>query len=447
MPAFRSRFGLVKVTAAGAGSNGIHWFPVAQILAAVTALSLPMGSVGGASRSSGGSQTVFVEPQAGAKPVLSLLAGARHSIRLEVYELTDADVLGALRAAKRRGVLVQVLLEQHPYGGSSYARRAYDNLRSAGIAVRWANEAAFTFTHEKAVDVDNTTAGIFTFNLSYSAFDSNREFGVISHSATDAKQVGAIFNADWNRTRATLTNHSLVVSPINARGALTRFIDSTRTSLDLYEEEMLDRSIENHLASAVRRKVSVRLITSRGSSGVAWLRRHGVKIVLMESPFVHAKAMVADGRRLFIGSENMSSTSLDRNRELGILIDQSSLASQVGTTFQADWQANGGGGGGPSHGKLPLSVSARPNPVKRYQLLTISARTSASASCTITVTYPDGYVSRARALQGAKLAGASGRVFWSWHVDSTVTGAAHASVACRLGDKAGQRTIAFGIAK
>src|SRR5579864_7269131 len=65
--------------------------------------------------------TVFVEPQAHSAPVLALIRSARHSIRLEVYLLTNRTIIGALSRAQAAGINVRVLLEQHPYGADRYA--------------------------------------------------------------------------------------------------------------------------------------------------------------------------------------------------------------------------------------------------------------------------------------------------------------------------------------
>jgi cardiolipin synthase A/B len=395
--------------------------------------------------SAGAATTVFAEPRAGSGPVLALIRGAKYRIRLEVYELTDSSVINALASAKRRHVWVEVILEQHPFGTGNYAQEAYNSLHRDGVSVRWANESAFTYTHEKAIDIDNRVAGIFTFNLSYSAFSSNREFGVVDRSGRDARQIGSIFDADWKRGRAKLTDYQLVVSPINSRSAITHLIDGARHTLDLYEEEMADTSIESHLVAAAKRHVRVRLITSDDRSGVEAARSGGVRVVLMSSPYVHAKAIVADGARVFIGSENISSTSLDDNREMGIILSSRRAVSVVASTFQQDWAANGGNPPPARGGKLTLSVSARPHSVVRGELLTIAATTTPSASCTITVTYPDGYVSHASELQGARIADSSGQIHWSWHMGSTVTGTAHAAVTCRLGQKSDRKTTSFVI--
>ncbi|HZT95517.1 MAG TPA: phospholipase D-like domain-containing protein [Chloroflexota bacterium] len=390
---------------------------------------------------------VFAEPGIGERPVLSLIKSAHKSIKLEIYLITDTSIISALHAAHRRHVDVRVLLEQHPYGAASYAQAGYSELKSAGVNVRWADEQAFALTHEKAMEVDNSRAGIFTFNLSYSGFDSNREFGVIDGNRSDAKAIGAIFNADWNRKPAHVSTGRLVVSPINSRRDLVRLVDSARHTLDLYEEEMDDSSFESHLISAAKRHVRVRLLTSNAGSGVSRLASHGVHVAILGSPYIHAKAIVVDRSRVFVGSENVSSASLDQNREMGIMLGRGQ-ARAVERVFARDWgTASGVSGGGPhgGKGKIKVRVSAHPASVARGQRLTIEGHTVSGAQCTIKVTYPDGYVSHAPEVQGSRPSGRSGWVSWSWHVGSTVTGKAHALVRCYTKKAHGSGSTAFGI--
>jgi phosphatidylserine/phosphatidylglycerophosphate/cardiolipin synthase-like enzyme len=348
-----------------------------------------------------------------------------------------------------RGLDVRVLLEEHPLGGDRSARLGYSALRSAGVPVRWANEGAFRFTHEKAMEIDGQVAGIFTSNLTSSGIFSNREFGIIDRDSTDAKALAAIFDGDWNRRPPRFTDPRLAVSPYNSRSDLDRLIDGARRTLDLYAEEIADASIEAHLASAVRRQVRVRLITSTSSAGVDVLRRAGVAITLMPQPYVHAKAIVADGGLLFIGSENLSTTSLDQNREVGIVLRDVGAASLVERTFATDWKHPSGGTGSPpstptAHG-LHLRVTASPRSVKRGEVLTITATTSAGAACHVRVTYPDGYVSRARALATTETADSAGTASWSWHVGTKVLGMAQATVSCTLGSASATAGTTFQV--
>ena len=52
--------------------------------------------------------------------------------------------------------------------------------------------------------------------------------------------------------------------------------------------------------------------------------------------YLHAKLLIADGVA-FVGSENMSPTSLKMNREVGSLVFGPAAAAVVQTQFDADW--------------------------------------------------------------------------------------------------------------
>ena len=128
-----------------------------------------------------------------------------------------------------------------------------------------------------------------------------------------------------------------MVSPYTSRTDFNTIIDSAHHTLDLYAEEVNDASIENKLAQAAKRGVRVRLITSESTSAETSLQQRGVQVHIMKSPYVHAKTIVADGKRMYVGSENISATSLDKNREIGILLYKPAQIKVVEDTFAVDW--------------------------------------------------------------------------------------------------------------
>jgi phosphatidylserine/phosphatidylglycerophosphate/cardiolipin synthase-like enzyme len=79
-------------------------------------------------------------------------------------------------------------------------------------------------------------------------------------------------------------------------------------------------------------------MVTTGQGDVVPLERAGVQVVIRKGPYIHAKAIVADGRVVFIGSENLSSTSLDQNREMGLMLAETAAINAVETALAADWQ-------------------------------------------------------------------------------------------------------------
>jgi len=294
------------------------------------------------------SVSLFVEPDAGEAPILSAIRGATSSVWVEVYLLSDRNVVRALEDAASRGVDVRVLLEPHPYGGGDVAAQTtVRELQAAGVQARPSNPA-FQYTHAKLLLVDGATAYILTANLSRAGLGgnsttANRDYGLIDRDSADVAAVKAIFQADWDRTPATLTDAHLVVSPINARPTLAALLDGAHTALWVEDEEMADSSSEQELIAAAQRGVDVRLMlpapssSSSPSPDVARLAAGRVHVRYLRAPYMHAKLVLADGTLAFTGSENFSATSLDANRELGLLLADPAALATLTHVYTQDW--------------------------------------------------------------------------------------------------------------
>jgi phosphatidylserine/phosphatidylglycerophosphate/cardiolipin synthase-like enzyme len=279
------------------------------------------------------------------------IGGANTSVWLEVYLLTDTRVLEALEEAAARGVDVRVLLELHPFGeGATAAQVTLEKLNAAGVQARGA-DPAYYYTHEKAMVVDGATAYIMSCNLTRSGLGgtkqhTNREYGVIDTDPVDVSEVSAIFQSDWDRTVPALRDLNLVVSPVNARAKVADLIGSARRTLSIEDEEMLDPASEDALLAAVRRGVVVDVVLPAPGAGAppapdaTRLERGGVRVRASSALYMHAKLIVVDGMRAFVGSENFSATSLDANRELGVIVAAPAALATLRATFAVDWSVS-----------------------------------------------------------------------------------------------------------
>jgi phosphatidylserine/phosphatidylglycerophosphate/cardiolipin synthase-like enzyme len=291
---------------------------------------------------------VFVEPDAGEAPILHAIEYAAHTLSVEVYLLTDHTITRALEDAARRGVEVRVLLEAHPFGGGDVsAARTLEELNAAGVQAQPANPA-YHYSHAKFLIVDGATLYVLTANLSRSALggssaQANREYGLIDTSA-DVAEAQAIFDADWRHAPTPpLAVSRLVVSPVNARATLAALLAAAHTSLRVEDEEMYDTASEDALIAAAKRGVEVDVILPAPGDGftdtanVARLLRGGVHVRYLVAPYMHAKLLVADGVVAFAGSENFSATSLDENRELGLIVADSRALATFVSVYAQDW--------------------------------------------------------------------------------------------------------------
>jgi phosphatidylserine/phosphatidylglycerophosphate/cardiolipin synthase-like enzyme len=295
--------------------------------------------------------TLITEPDQGLTQIYALLQSAKKSIDMTMYELTDVTVTDALAKAAAAGVAVRVILDQN--GEKTANTPAYNYLTENKVSVHWANPV-YAVTHQKTITVDRATSAIMTLNLTPNYYATSRDFAVITNSATDIAAIETTFNADFTNAAITPpTGDNLVWSPTNSLSSLTALINGATKSLLIAQEEFDESTIQSALVSALKRGVSVMLVqeneNAKYSTELTALKQAGAKIVVYSSTksnafYIHAKIVLADygtaNAKLFLGSENISTASLSRNRELGLIFSDAACMTGVYTAITKDF--NGG---------------------------------------------------------------------------------------------------------
>lgn len=286
--------------------------------------------------------SLFEQPGAGRKPILDAISSAQKEILVEVYLLSDKQIIKALEDARSRGLIVNVMLERHPFGGGNLNSKSKPELESKGVSVKWAN-SAYALTHEKSIIVDGRQAFILNQNLTASAFSKNREYDVIDTNPEDVTEVRNIFINDWERKPFSPTNKThLIVSPKTSRAALTTLITSAAKTVEVEVEIIEDPQIESLLSEKARNttvKVIIPTLSQIPSNGdnVKRLESAGVIVRTLSSPYVHAKLILIDDTKAYVGSVNLSTQSMNENRELGIMLSENDSIQMLDSTFESDW--------------------------------------------------------------------------------------------------------------
>ncbi|HSO73261.1 MAG TPA: phospholipase D-like domain-containing protein, partial [Blastocatellia bacterium] len=52
---------------------------------------------------------------------------------------------------------------------------------------------------------------------------------------------------------------------------------------------------------------------------------------------LHAKCVVIDGLRFFVGSQNLRRVSMDARREVGMIAEDAAMAQRIERVFDDDW--------------------------------------------------------------------------------------------------------------
>lgn len=291
---------------------------------------------------------VFIEPAAGFGPAYSFIGSAKHSLDMTMYELEDPTAEADLAADAARGVDVRILLDS-AYAGAGANKDAAAALSKAGAHVRWAPSSVIV--HQKTIVVDSSAALVMTANLTSEYYSTSADFLVEDRQPADVATIVRAFDDDWGGDLADSPDQvpvrgqqgDLVFSP-GSEGALVGLIESARSSVETSNEEMGSAAVEGALEADARRGVDVEVLMTADSSWDGAFKQLGATGVhvrlypdLSSALYIHAKTIVVDGTKTYVGSINYSTSSMVYNRELGLITTSPAVTGPVAHAFAKWW--------------------------------------------------------------------------------------------------------------
>ncbi len=276
--------------------------------------------------------------------IYSFINSATTTLDMTMYELKDTTAVNDLIAREKAGVKVRVILDREETSTNS---SAYSALKAAGVGVVYSS-SAFVYTHQKTITVNDDESLILTGNLTSEYYPTSRDYGVFDSDLNDVNAIEVVFAADYAHTSITPSDgDNLLWSPTTAESRLLSVINGATTTLDVEEEEFSDSAVVDAIANAAENGVTVRVVLedpSDYSSEVQEVEDAGATVVGYSSStgfYIHAKAIVADyglpTQEVEAGSMNITSNSLGSNRELGIILSDSGVASVIENAFNSDY--------------------------------------------------------------------------------------------------------------
>jgi phosphatidylserine/phosphatidylglycerophosphate/cardiolipin synthase-like enzyme len=286
----------------------------------------------------------FVGPTGLQERLTALIDGAHTTLDIQMYLWTVKALADRVVAAKQRGVTVRVILDPDEAGNDAVRPR----LAAGEVPTRDAT-ALFTYAHAKYMVIDGSAAVIMSMNFNADAMDLERNYGLVDRDPDDVADVAAIFTMDWALAGAEppqpadLDCTRLVVSPNNSKARLLALINGATSTLDVEVMYLADDDVRTAVGAATQRGVAVRVILDPDQDtpdDVTYLKGLGITVKAPSSSqfLLHAKLIIADGVA-FVGSENMSVTSLTKNREVGVLVYEPGAAAPIQAQFESDWNA------------------------------------------------------------------------------------------------------------
>jgi phosphatidylserine/phosphatidylglycerophosphate/cardiolipin synthase-like enzyme len=172
---------------------------------------------------------------------------------------------------------------------------------------------------------------VFGFNFTKLDILRSRSFAVSTRDRRALAEAARLFEADATRQEYKPANSNLIVSPETSRSALTAFLKGTRGELAIYDARLNDAAMIKVLEGLAARGVRIRVIGAlkRGCDGF--------EVRALEGMRLHVRAIVRDGMRVFVGSQSLSKEELDSRREVGLLVNNPTVARKVLQVFEQDW--------------------------------------------------------------------------------------------------------------
>lgn len=294
------------------------------------------------------SRSLIVMPDDTGKPILDAIDGAKKSIRIKIFLFSEPNLVAAVVAAHQRGVKVRVMLNPARRSGEAENEVTRKTFEAAGIEVQ-DSTPEIDVTHEKSLVVDDETAFIQSLNWETKNLTVTRDYAVVTSHRHEVDEVIQCFDADWERKPFNPGDDShLIWCNINGRNRVARFIDQATESLFLQNERYQDEVIIERLVRATRRGVKLHILARpahtlkkgklvEGVEGLRILEDLGAKVHKLKGLKLHAKMMLADGKRAVIGSINLAPGSFDSRRELAIEVHDEAVISRLQQVAHHDW--------------------------------------------------------------------------------------------------------------
>lgn len=288
-------------------------------------------------------------------PFISMLDRAQNEILMASYKLQEKklpqkDLLDALSRATSRGVTVHLIAENRLTKEEVLTVdgvKKGDSLKAyleRGVQVHFP-KGDFNQSHTKIIIIDQNEAIIGNTNFDKepegirAQQPPSRDFAIQTKDLSLINELTRGFWSDVQGVGLETTSQNLIWGPEGQRKRFYDLIRGAKASIRIYQQDMTDKGILHELLDALQRGIKVELIMSPHPFGLhnkdnnipnqQILAESGAEVYLTQEVSIHAKVMLIDSEILYVGSTNFYQSSIDQNRNVGLLTKDGPLIEQV----------------------------------------------------------------------------------------------------------------------
>ena len=268
------------------------------------------------------------------------LESAEDTVKIQTYEYTKKEIKQIMKWLLEKWVIINLIMENNKYQQYQNTWKQVQEYFSdyPRFQIKSDEQMWTMYTHSKIALIDSGF-WIQTANLTHSSFFTNREHFFYSENTWVWNSLNKIFDKDWIWEQLEIDDlhPNLVVCNINCRETIEYLLKNAKDSILIQTQYIVDENILDILKEKSLELNDFRFIVSDTDSNNYLVEYFGPWVARKFSKYYnHTKMILVDNEILLLWSMNLSENSLDKNREIWILIIDDWIISEFKELFEKD---------------------------------------------------------------------------------------------------------------
>ncbi len=297
-------------------------------------------------------QVYFTHQDEVLNTLVSLINSSKKTLNIAIFEIDQADIVRSILEANRRGVRVEIVMDDRMKDGWAYKR-----LKKEGIRIVF--DERKPFMHNKFVVIDSQLVITGSTNFKESCIYRNDNNVVVINSRVIAlnylkefyemfedNKFGALSprNTDCCFKIGNYRVEIYFPPEDDAESRIIEIINSALREIKFAAFSFTDNQLANAIIYARKRGVKVKgVIESKGvknqGSEYENLLRNGIEVLPDGNPYnMHSKYIIIDDSIVITGSYNFSRNSQEFNDENVVIIFSKKIAQRYSENFERIYQ-------------------------------------------------------------------------------------------------------------
>lgn len=282
---------------------------------------------------------LYTTPDIGEKWI-EVVWKTRNQLMGEIYNITEKRVQKLLKEKAEQKTNLKIVMEDKQYKQyRAYFKELKNSLASyPNVILQNDQKMKTNYVHAKFFITD-THSIIQTANLTHAWLFNNKEHMFVTEDEKIRESLTKIIQKDLEGKAITTDDihPNLVVCAINCRTIIETLLQGANKSIVIETQYITDPAIIKILQGQTK-KTDIKIIVANTSENddLRYQLANTIWKKYWAKEYLHTKTMLIDDKILLIGSMNLSTNSLDKNREVGIMITEPKLIEQFKKAFFYD---------------------------------------------------------------------------------------------------------------